>query len=655
MNTRPRGVRRFVDRLSSKGRLAAAVAWRWLWAGEDRLRGLVWGDQRGFDSRPTPVLVIAAAEPRLSSSRSGPRRLPRSSCLGVVAPPDSEGSISLLAEVGRFYGLDVYRTTANRAGAMLDCAVRESWPLLGVALDGSATMPAGWAELLRSYVSGGGTLFLNGVTQASGEHLDALSIAFDVSLPRALALDARAREALFTSSDQTFAAEFSGVSVEATDCQAALTSLPAAETLVWVRGGERLLPAVSELAVGSGRMIISAGAQSVSRLSEAMAPLLAQTALPSLMLVRQVYGEVAWRAPAAFANFIIDDPALRNGALGLDYRRALGAAREHDFHLTIATIPRELELAEAEVVDLLRSNGRWISACYHGSEHSGYEFYLTEATDSRYRARPLSAQQRSLHRAVARGERFAQHSGLGLDRVMVFPHGVGSPQIFTTLQSIGFIAACNYDDRYPLGAPVPDDFDLGMRPADLAWSGFPLLWRRGLPDRMYLLDLFLGRPAITFGHLKALGGDLAPFIQRAEEIHALCGHVHWGSLEDVSRHSYMQRCDPQQGWQVSMFSNEICLHNDSTRPRTYQVERSNFPPGYSLVAEGALKLASGGLAITIPPGESCNVGLASAASRSLTPGRPCSLTAAGLPRHSTLPGARGTNAYRPSRMEATNH
>jgi hypothetical protein len=238
---------------------------------------------------------------------------------------------------------------------------------------------------------------------------------------------------------------------------------------------------------------------------------------------------------------------------------------------------------------------------------------------------------------------------------MVFPYGIGSPQIFTTLQSLGFISACNYDDRYPLGTPVPKDFDLGMRPADLAWAGFPLMWRRGLPDKMYLLDLFLGRPAITFGHLKAMGGDLGPFIRRSEEIHALGRPVRWSSLEDVSRHSYMQRRDPKHGWQVSMFSNEICLHNDSMRPRTYRVERSNLPPGYALIAEGAQKLASGGLAITVPPGENCTVGLVSATSRSLTPGRPCSIVNAGPQRPSTLAGVRGTNAYQHSRMEATNH
>src|SRR5260370_34252202 len=120
-----------------------------------------------------------------------------------------------------------------------------------------------------------------------------------------------------------------------------------------------------------------------------MAPLLVQAVLPAWMLVRPGYGEVAWRAPAAFATFIIDDPALRNGALGLDYRRALGAAREHDFHLTVATIPRELALAEAEVVDLLPSNARWTSGCYPGSDHSGNDAFITGASYCRQPGRRL--------------------------------------------------------------------------------------------------------------------------------------------------------------------------------------------------------------------------------------------------------------------------
>ena len=80
------------------------------------------------------------------------------------------------------------------------------------------------------------------------------------------------------------------------------------------------------------------------------------------------------------------------------------------------------------------------------------------------------------------------------------------------LNALGFVASCNLDNRYPLEAEVPADPQLGMRPADTAWSGFPLLWRRGIGDSGYVLDLFLGRPALTMRHRRQLGRRLLPFI-----------------------------------------------------------------------------------------------------------------------------------------------
>jgi hypothetical protein len=336
----------------------------------------------------------------------------------------------------------------------------------------------------------------------------------------------------------------------------------------------------------------------------------------------------------SLANFLIDDPALRGGRLGLDYKRILDQAREHGFHVTVATIPRELVVASPDVVGLMRENSRWLSACYHGSDHSGYEFYLPEADGKRYRARPIAAQKLALHRAVNRGERFAQRTGFALDRVMVFPHGVGSPTIFPTLQSLGFLSACNFDDRYPLGAPPPEDYDLGMRAADLGWAGFPLIWRRGLQDPMFVLDLFLGRPAITFGH-KGLAPDLEPFAQRADDLHRVSNRsVQWASLEDVSRHGYLQRYDPARGWEVSMLSNEICIHNPDSRSRTYRVERPNRPEGYVLTAGSAVAENAAGLEVTVAPGASQTVRLAGSRSRLVSPARMCSLDGVAAQRSS---------------------
>ncbi len=615
-----------VGRVATRRRLTAAVAWRWLWAGEDRLRALLWGPQGGFEPRPRVGGSLSFAVPRTPGSSSPSMRLPRSSCLGVVAPEHGPDSSAVMVEAGHFYGLDVARAVPDHGSAVIDRAVRERWPLLAVALEGIDPVPAPWLEMLRAYVARGGTLVLNGIIPGSTRNLAAISEVMEITLPVGLELDELPGEVVFAAHDRTFAGELAGVGFPATQGASALTESRSAVTLVSVTSGNHRFPAVSELVVGSGRVVVCAGTQAVPNQPGALKSVDAMQVLPALMLVRQVYGQAAWRAPTSFANFVIDDPALRNGTLGLDYRRVLAQAREHDFHLTIATIPRELSLAEPEVVDLLRRNGRWLSACYHGNDHRGYEFYLPSPKDHRYRARSLRSQQSALRKAVARGESFAARTGLALDRVMVFPYGVGPAQIFPTLQSLGFIASCNYDDRYPLGASVPRDFDLGMRPADLAWAGFPLLWRRGLPDQMFRLDLFLGRPAITFGHTRALGRDLDRFVWRADEIHGIGGNgVRWAGLEDISRHSYLQRHDPKLGWQVLMLSNEICLHNTDAVPRTYRVERINSPAGYALRANAACEHSARGLTITIPAGGVRTVTLGGPTSTSLSPGQPCSL------------------------------
>jgi hypothetical protein len=151
-----------------------------------------------------------------------------------------------------------------------------------------------------------------------------------------------------------------------------------------------------------------------------------------------------------------------------------------------------------------------------------------------------------------------------------------------------------------------------------------LIWRRGLQDPMFVLDLFLGRPAITFGH-KGLAPELEPFAQRADDLHRVSnGAVQWASLEDVSRHCYLQRYDPARGWEISMLSNEICVHNPDARSRTYRVERPNRPDGQALTA-GSVAETEAGLEVTVAPGATQTVRLASSQSRLLSPARVCAL------------------------------
>jgi hypothetical protein len=612
------GLKVALSGISRGRRLAAAVVWRQIWANEGRVRAFLWGERYGFDHRHQRAEKLELVAPRSPRLGLASRTRPRSSDLGVIARTDGNRSRAVLAEVGRFYGLDVHEATPEGAWAMIERAVDGGWPLLGLSVEGLSEVSQLLAGLLRAYVAGGGTLLLNGIGPGVNRGLRSVADELGIAVPEGRWSQGATREVLFSAQDPGFAHELAGVGIESSGSQTTLGESGGADVLAWVRTAEGLLPAVAERRVGAGRVVMSAGSQRVGRLADAVSARQPLSALPAMMLVRQVYGEIAWRAPASFANFIIDDPALRNGRLGLDYRRLLAQARKHEFHVTIATVPRELDLAEPEVVAMLRNQGRWLSACYHGSDHSGYEFYLPEARRMRYRARSLAAQERSLVRAAERARRFHQRTGIALDRVMVFPHGIGSPRVFSTLQSLGFLSACNSDDRYPLGAPVPEDFDLGLRPADLSWAGFPLLWRHGLPDRSFILDLFLGRPVITFGHAKALGRDLQPFADRADELHRIGGDkVRWSGLEGISQGSYIQRCDPRHGWRVLMLSNEICLHNPDSRPRRYAVERPHLPFGSALASDAGPTAAADDLTVTVPPGGTSTVRVVGRGERSL--------------------------------------
>src|SRR5439155_696778 len=79
--------------------------------------------------------------------------------------------------------------------------------------------------------------------------------------------------------------------------------------------------------------------------------LVAMPAILPIVLLRAVYGRVTWHAPATLANLTIDDPALRQGLLGLRWDLLLAQARDRGFHTTIATVPRELAVADPAVVE----------------------------------------------------------------------------------------------------------------------------------------------------------------------------------------------------------------------------------------------------------------------------------------------------------------
>jgi hypothetical protein len=484
---------------------------------------------------------------------------------------------------------------------------------------------------LASFIRGGGTFFLTEVQDDA--ILSELSRRLDVEQVQPEPFPAHSIGILFPGDAAGFAGMLGGVALD-TSMQGLWLKGATRPLALGVAGGDRL-PTVVELPSGEGRIIVSGfPGRLPGSLASCFGAELSPVFLPAMMALKQVYGAAGWHAPAVLANFTVDDPALREGLLGLPYSRVLEVSRTCGFHVTVATIPAELGLAEPSVLSHLRLHPQQLSACYHGWNHDGYEFYRSSGRRLRFRTRSLDQQRQALRQAAEAGRRFAERTGYALDRVMVFPHGLGPAAILRDLHDLGFIASCNLDNRYPLEAELPEDAWLGLRPADTGWAGFPLLWRREIGDAAYALDVCIGRPALSFEHRRALGGDLLPFAARAEEIHRLTrGAAAWRSLDEVARHSYLQRLDPANGWQLLMTANEACLHNPDAVPRSYRVVRPHLRPDSRWEVEGAAVDTSGAEnpCITVPPGRSVTARLGG--QRPSLPRRVavCSLSAAGGP------------------------
>src|SRR5207237_4176233 len=136
---------------------------------------------------------------------------------------------------------------------------------------------------------------------------------------------------------------------------------------------------------------------------------------------------------------------------------------------------------------------------------------------------------------------------------------------------------------------------------DVAWAGFPLLWRRGVDDQGYLLDVFLGRPILSTGHLPMLGEDVWSCVELADRVNqATRGGAAWRSLDEVARHAYLQRQRPDGDWEALMTSNEACLHNPDPAPRSVVVHRPSTPPGMVLMVDGERVAAPA--TVTVRPG-----------------------------------------------------
>jgi hypothetical protein len=265
--------------------------------------------------------------------------------------------------------------------------------------------------------------------------------------------------------------------------------------------------------------------------------------LPLVHLLREVTDEIRWRAPAACAALVLDDPNLHWPSYGfLDLRELVRHAGSHGYHLALATIPLDVRFAHPEVVGLLRRHAAVLSLLVHGNDHTRGE--LGRPVGER-EAIVLAAQ------ALRRVEAFEARAGIPVSRVMAPPHERCSHATVRGLLRCGF-DAISMTRPYPwrtadpgswLAHPGAAGALAGWRPADVVAGGLPVLLRHPLLERdptELALRAFLGQPLILYGHHGDLSDGLDLLREAAEEVDAVA-RPRWSSLAEIAAASVETR------------------------------------------------------------------------------------------------------------------
>ncbi len=266
--------------------------------------------------------------------------------------------------------------------------------------------------------------------------------------------------------------------------------------------------------------------------------------LPVLHFLRASTEAIRWQPPAARASLLFDDPNLHWPSYGFVKLGELGQhAREHNYHVALATVPLDAWFAHPAALRALRESDGAISLLVHGNDHDGGELgrVATEAD-----AVSLAAQ------ALRRVEAFGRRTDVAVDRVMVPPHEACSQATLDGLRRCGF-EAITMTRPYPwvefephswLARPEDVGPLVGWGPAEFV-EGVPTLLRHPIADRStaeLTLRAFLDQPLILYGHHEDAVDGPDALLEAVEDVNQI-GPAKWCSLSEIAATSFETRQD----------------------------------------------------------------------------------------------------------------
>jgi hypothetical protein len=312
--------------------------------------------------------------------------------------------------------------------------------------------------------------------------------------------------------------------------------------------------------------------------------------VPMMMFVRYSAGNEAWHRNHDYANFTLDDPPLQTLPTGADFDGILQHAIAHNFHFTLAFMPKNYDSVDPAVASLFLNNPDRFSLVQHGNNHDGYEFYkYTTQPGDPYPARPLADQEADIVEGMARMQALSQSTGLPYAQTMIFPFNISPADTLTLLKKYNFQATINSQD-YPLDGARAWTWNSYAYPAEMEYSNFAVIKRYGPDSEPFPLDLFVDKPIFMYEHPPYFATRGAgAFDGVADSINALQGDVEWRSLDYIMKHLDMEKTDDDGSVEVQFYGRDLIVNNETDSGTTYHLTRAETlnVPIYAVTVDGA--------------------------------------------------------------------
>ncbi len=289
----------------------------------------------------------------------------------------------------------------------------------------------------------------------------------------------------------------------------------------------------------------------------------------AILFLHYAGGDRVWHSPAAYANFTIDDPWLRQPYGYVDYGELVQHARAHNFHATIAFIPWNFDRSQSSAVSIFRENPDKLSISIHGNNHVHQEF-------GPLASHALSEQVENMRQGLARMEEFRALTHIPYDPVIIFPHSIAPEATFSELRKNEYLGTAN-SLNVPSDATAPAGADFALRTATLRFGDFPSLRRYSaeaeIPPAQIAIDAFLGNPILFYAHESFFASGMDAFDKTADLVNRLQPGTRWDGLGSIIRHLYLERRRSDGKYELRAFSSKLEITNDHDRDVEYVLEK----------------------------------------------------------------------------------